>query len=642
MFLNISNLISVVYVLLFCFVTIGLSGCGLFHLRKETATLYNSTILVGHINCEGIAVGSPLVVAARSAAGRERIITHYTVLHEPGPYELIVPQGQWQIIAFADTNSDLTWQPEESVGLYREGPIHIDQAGGVVQDVNIVVRERRQRDLDLPENVTMTTDKPANIHYTSSGIVRALSDPLFNEDNGVKGFWRPLEFFREYGGTISFLQPFDPKKIPVLFVHGATGTPAGWQYLINHIDLNRYQPWFYFYPSGASIKSMADLLFWKLINLKSRYHVKEMHLVAHSMGGLVERSFLVDYGHLFPAIRTFISLSTPWSGDELVENGLRYSPGVIPAWRDMDPNGEFALSIYRKKLPPGIAHYLLFGHRGNRNPLRPNNDGVVTLATQLDPRAQAEAKMVFGFEEDHSSILESERVASVLNNILAREDGARATVIDKETGTLKMSFSPVQTNNWDIWPEIQILPRNRNQADGYFFRLNLLQSDQPLGPFPTGVYEVRVMVNGFKISPARQEVTIGANLQPKLHVDLTPSGTVSGMVHRRFYQDADPAGVYMPFSHKVSVSSIHLSGTEVERQLVPLQDGDFDNFQQYQAGKDWAYQNGFSFYNLPQGDYTLTIQVDGQPPYSEQRRVEPGRPIPSHNIILPQEQRSKF
>jgi hypothetical protein len=303
----------------------------------------------------------------------------------------------------------------------------------------------------------------------------------------------------------------------------------------------------------------------------------------------------------------------------------------------MDPNGEFALSIYRKKLPPGIAHYLLFGHRGNRNPLRPNNDGVVTLATQLDPRAQAEAKMVFGFEEDHSSILESERVASVLPNILAREEGARATAIDKETGTLKMSFSPVQIDDRDIWSEIQISPRNRNrdQADGYFLRLNLFQSDQPLGPFPAGEYEVRVMVNGFITSPARQEVTIGANRQPKLHVDLIPSGTVSGMVHRRFYQDADPAGVYMPFSHKVSVSSIHLSGPEVERQLVPVQDGDFDNFQQYQAGNDWAYQNGFSFYNLPQGDYTLTIQVDGQPPYSEQRRVVPGRPIPPHNIILP-------
>jgi len=42
MFLNISDLISGVYVLLFCFVTIGLSGCGLFHLRKETATLYTT------------------------------------------------------------------------------------------------------------------------------------------------------------------------------------------------------------------------------------------------------------------------------------------------------------------------------------------------------------------------------------------------------------------------------------------------------------------------------------------------------------------------------------------------------------------------------------------------------------------------
>ena len=206
MFLNISNLISGVYVLLFCFVTIGLSGCGLFHLRKETATLYNSTILVGHISCEGRAVGSPLVVAARSAAGPERIVTHYTVLHEPGPYELIVPQGQWQIIAFADTNSDLAWQPEESIGLYGEGPIRIDQAGGVIQDVNIVVRGKRQQVLDLPEDVIVTADKPANIHYTSSGAVRVLSDPLFNEDNGVKRVLAAIGIFSRIRGH-NFLSP---------------------------------------------------------------------------------------------------------------------------------------------------------------------------------------------------------------------------------------------------------------------------------------------------------------------------------------------------------------------------------------------------------------------------------------------------
>ena len=107
--------------------------------------------------------------------------------------------------------------------------------------------------------------------------------------------------------------------------------------------------------------------------------------------------------------------------------GLKYSPGVIPAWKDMGPHSDFVRSIYRRPLPEGIDFYLLFGHQGNRNPFRPNNDGVVTLESQLDPRAQSEAKMVFGFKEDHTSILYSKDVTTLINTIMA----PNAVVSDK-------------------------------------------------------------------------------------------------------------------------------------------------------------------------------------------------------------------
>ncbi len=612
-----------------------LSGCALLHLREETTTLYNSTIIVGLVSDDDAAAASPLVIVAREVTGDRHPIAHHTVLHEPGPYELMVGKGQWQVLAFADANGDLAWQPGERIGQHAGGPIRVEQSGGVVQEVHVAIRASQPPNIDFPAGVPVSPNALARLHRTSSGVVRALDDPLFNEDNGVRGFWRPLEFFREYGGTISFLHPFDPDKIPILFVHGATGTPAGWQYLVDRLDLNRYQPWFYFYPSGASIKSMADLLFWKLINLKNRYPTKEMHLVAHSMGGLVARSFLVDYGQLFPAIRAFVSLSTPWSGDELVENGLKYSPGVIPVWRDMDPNGEFAQSIYRKALPPGVSHYLLFGHRGNRNPLRPNNDGVVTLATQLDPRAQTEARMVIGFEEDHGSILESERVAATLTRILSQTETARPRAAKEGTGLLMMRFSSATPTSGDLWPDIQITPKDRDQADSYFQRLPLSQGDQPLGPFPVGEYEVRVLANGFRTNPASQTVRISPGQRAELKVDLIPSGTIAGLVQHRFYQEADPAGVYLPLRRTVRLRSLHLSGPGVERSLTPEEAETFDIFPCYQAGRDWAHGNGFAFYDLPQGEYTLTIEAEGQPPYSEQRRVDPGLPAPLLSIILP-------
>jgi hypothetical protein len=137
------------------------------------------------------------------------------------------------------------------------------------------------------------------------------------------------------------------------------------------------------------------------------------------MGGLVVRSFLSDFANSMPVDFTFISISTPWGGDTLADMGVKYSPGVIPVWKDIRADGPFIQSLYRKKLPATVEHYLFFSYRGNHNPLRPNNDEVVTLASQLDLRAQAGAEMVYGFNEDHGSILSSEAVMAQINTILA-------------------------------------------------------------------------------------------------------------------------------------------------------------------------------------------------------------------------------
>ena len=140
----------------------------------------------------------------------------------------------------------------------------------------------------------------------------------------------------------------DPNRIPILFVHGAEGSPQDWRYFFDHIDRSRYQPWFFYYPSGARIDSMANLLYWKLINLQLKYRFETLYITAHSMGGLVVRTFLLDRGDLFPQARLFISLSTPWAGEATAELGVKHSPAVVPSWIDMQPQGRF---IRRREEP---------------------------------------------------------------------------------------------------------------------------------------------------------------------------------------------------------------------------------------------------------------------------------------------------
>lgn len=618
-----------------CIFVLSAAGCSLFHLRQEVETIYNSTILVGTVTLAGHQEKPPVVVAAYAKIGNERKIAHYTVIHEPGAYELIVPKGSWYIVAFTDPNNDLIYQQEEAIGQYSDQALVVDHAGGVLLDLNVLLQNHEPGSIDFPVGMAVAQTRPETLNFTSPGVVTSLDNPLFSEENGSKGFWRPVEFFKEFGGNIYFLAPYDPAKIPILFVHGATGTPEGWRYLLNHLDLTRFQPWFYYYPSGASIKSMADLLFWKVFNLQNKYQFKELYLVAHSMGGLVSRSFLVDYGHFFPSITKFISISTPWSGDSLSEKGVKYSPGVIPAWKDMGPQSEFAQSIYRKKLPVGIEYFLFFGHSGNRNPLRPNNDGVVTLASQLDPRVQAEAKMVCGFDEDHSSILTSNQVATLFANILQPNTEFARDGKPKFSGTLTVNFSRAMPKTpQDIWPDLQILPKGKNSNEGIFLKVNAVESGRTFGPFPVGEYYVRLLANGFRTEPIQQEVTIDPHTPTRVEFELIPAGSVSGFINRQFYDDADPAGIFMAANRGQIIRSIQLTGAGVKREVVPTKEKSFDVFEHYRSSNDWIYENSFAFYNIPKGNYLLTIKAEGYEPYSEERQVIPGKPVPFTGIDL--------
>jgi pimeloyl-ACP methyl ester carboxylesterase len=130
------------------------------------------------------------------------------------------------------------------------------------------------------------------------------------------------------------LQPFDPNRIPVIFVHGLQETPASWAPMINSLQSipsirKHYQFWVYGYPSGYPYPYSAALFRQDLDGIDRAFpDHKRVLLVGHSMGGMICRLMITDAGDKI--WRDFFSTppaKTPLASDtrKLLEESLVFN-----------------------------------------------------------------------------------------------------------------------------------------------------------------------------------------------------------------------------------------------------------------------------------------------------------------------------
>jgi pimeloyl-ACP methyl ester carboxylesterase len=103
------------------------------------------------------------------------------------------------------------------------------------------------------------------------------------------------------------IDEYDPKKIPVVFVHGLLCRPEAWTTAVNQLLADpeirtRYQFWFYLYPTGLPVWWSAAKLRTELDRYRAMVdashknpNLDQIVLVGHSMGGLIS-SLMVRKG----------------------------------------------------------------------------------------------------------------------------------------------------------------------------------------------------------------------------------------------------------------------------------------------------------------------------------------------------------
>ena len=153
-------------------------------------------------------------------------------------------------------------------------------------------------------DVTLTLVDPTKLpEYPVSGKERTMnadfSAPLAyypQKSETWEGLMGALHVSKYMGTTgLYMVEPYDPDRIPLIFVHGLISTPRMWRNVINEIETDpelrrRYQCWLFGYPTGNPPAYSALRLREELAKVQQLYpKTRDYVLVGHSMGGLVSR-----------------------------------------------------------------------------------------------------------------------------------------------------------------------------------------------------------------------------------------------------------------------------------------------------------------------------------------------------------------
>lgn len=129
------------------------------------------------------------------------------------------------------------------------------------------------------------------------------------DDLDLRNVFLPERFYER--AKIYCPAPYDPDKIPVVFVHGLKSSPAAFRKLTNRLAVepwfrSRYQAWFFAYPTGTPWTYNAKIFRDEIQRATEHARTKgslenwdKMVLVAHSMGGLISRASVSEPGTAF-------------------------------------------------------------------------------------------------------------------------------------------------------------------------------------------------------------------------------------------------------------------------------------------------------------------------------------------------------
>ncbi|HLL91200.1 MAG TPA: alpha/beta fold hydrolase [Tepidisphaeraceae bacterium] len=176
----------------------------------------------------------------------------------------------------------------------------------------------------------------------------------------------------------------DPAKPLVVLVHGLDSDRANWVAMTQLLTSAGHQPALFTYPSDQPIVDSAAYLGQNLAALRATFPATPVHVIAHSMGGLVARAFVEGDDYAANTIDRLILIGPPNHGSKWAKFRLileaeehyhlwRHEPSWWPSWmitdglgeagRDLKPKSKFLAALNARQRREGVRYTIIAGDR---------------------------------------------------------------------------------------------------------------------------------------------------------------------------------------------------------------------------------------------------------------------------------------
>lgn len=125
------------------------------------------------------------------------------------------------------------------------------------------------------------------------------------------------------------LEPYQPRKIPVVLIHGLLSDPFTWVEVVNELQVHpgfvdHFQIWVFEYPTGqqflgsaADLRKQLELARQSFDPVNEDPQIREMVLVGHSLGGLISKLQVTSSGQQLWRSVAARPMDQVWMRDDL-------------------------------------------------------------------------------------------------------------------------------------------------------------------------------------------------------------------------------------------------------------------------------------------------------------------------------------